>query len=121
MPVSLVVEHSGEIADDVNDTKDETVFRAHREIASVSIARDGVHLCSVDEELMHLADASNLVRRRVDGEHEGENDGEKDCGMRVVAEQSRSHSSGNDVDCDTEGDEEACRDCVHASQRSHSC
>ena len=54
----------------VDDTKDQTVLRAHCEIASVSIAGDRVGLCGVDEELVHLADASNLVRRRVDGEHE---------------------------------------------------
>lgn len=68
----------------VDYTEDETVLRAHGEVAATSIAFDGGLESSLDEELVHLFNASNLVRSGVDGEHKHEDDGKENSGVCTI-------------------------------------
>ena len=72
---------------------------------------------------MHLGDATDLVRGTIHSEHEDEDDSEQDGSVRaigpgqiregnyrgdsLVAEKGRTHTTSNDVDTDTQGNEEA--------------
>ena len=69
---------------------------------------------------MHLLGASNLVARGVDGEDEGEDDREEGSRVRIVAEKGGSHTTDNNVNGDSRGNEETSRDGVHAGEVSHS-
>lgn len=91
MPVSLVVEHCGKVADDVDDTEDEAILGAHGEVATASVSVDGSLQSSLDEELVHLLDTSNLVGGSVDGEHEHEDDGEENRSVRAIKQLSEKY------------------------------
>jgi hypothetical protein len=65
----------------VDDTEDESILRPHGEVATVSIARDRGLGSGLSEQLVHLFDATNLVRGGIDGEHEHKDDGEEDGGV----------------------------------------
>lgn len=84
-------------------------------------------LGGASEECVHGAEAADLRARRVNGEHEDEDDGEEDCGVRaapmseclgacktcitnylLVAEQRCSHATDHNIDGDADGDQETC-------------
>lgn len=109
-------EDSSEVSDQVDHTEDDTADGAHGEVRSTSVilyGRDGGNL---GEQIVHSPGRTDLVGGAVDGEGEDHDDDEQHRGVGVVAEKGSTHASDHDVDGDTDRDEEASRDGVHASQ-----
>ena len=69
------------VSNDVDDTEDQSVLGPHRDIAAVSVSRNGGLGGSGRQEFVHLSDAPDLFARGVDGEDEYEDDREEDGGV----------------------------------------
>lgn len=81
---SLVLEHGGKVPDDVDDSENQPVLRAHSQVRALRVARERLICGSLCKQSMHLAEATDLLARRIYGEYEQEDDREKDCGMCAV-------------------------------------
>lgn len=125
MTYSLVLEDSGEVPDDVDDTKDEPVFGAHGEVRTSRVTGDRRFLRCLGQESMHSRETADLVARRVYGEYKHEDDGEQnggvcatrprsgyqmpeaeECKHSLVAEESSTHPAYYDVDGNAERNQE---------------
>lgn len=73
---------------------------SHRQVAASGISANRIPSCCVLQEFVHGCGAADLVRGRIDREHEGEDEDEEDRSVRVVAEQSRSKTADVDVEAD---------------------
>ena len=80
---SLVLEYSGEVANDVDNAEDEAVLGAHGDVRALRVACDGLLCGGFIEQCVHGAEAADLIARGVDGEDEDEDDCEEHCGMRT--------------------------------------
>lgn len=59
------------------------------------------------------------ARHALDGAEEDVDDDEEDERVRVVADEGRAEPAEDDVDGDTDREQEACGDNVHARERVH--
>lgn len=109
-------EHGSKVSNKVNHTEDDATDGSHGQVTSTSIILHRMGLHKLGEEVVHGLRRADLGRSAVDGESEDHDDNEEDGGVGVVAQESSAHASDDDVDGYTDGDEEACRDGVHAGQ-----
>lgn len=58
--VSVIAEHGSEVANDVDDEEDGTLFGSHSEVASLGITIDWMALGSGLEEIIDLAGGSEV-------------------------------------------------------------
>ena len=84
LPVRLVLEHSREVANDVDHAEDQPVLRAHRHVRPVRVAGDRGRRRRGLQKLVHARGRADLGGGRVDGEDEGEDDGEEDGRVGAV-------------------------------------
>ena len=81
MPVRLVVEHSGEVTNDIDNTENETVLGTYGEVGAVCVTRDWCSLSSFREKFMHSVDGADLGGGGVDCEHADQDDAVKHSGV----------------------------------------
>lgn len=79
LPVRLILEHSREVSNHVDHTKDKAIFGAHRHVRPMCVSRDWRSGSSGFQEFVHFCGRADFGRCGVDGEDESEDDGEEDC------------------------------------------
>jgi hypothetical protein len=126
------------VPNNVNYPKDQSVLGPHRDVTSLGVSRNRSLRRSGRQKFVHLADASNLITRGVDGEDEDKDNREKDRrvgavfakgldysgfrpgknGIVLIAEEGSSHTTDDDVDSHADRDQETRCDCVHPREGS---
>jgi len=120
---------------DVNHTEDQSVLGPHRDVTSFGVSADRGLCRSNRQKFVHLADASNLFTRGVDGEDEDKDDREEHSGVGtvhkkvrslrlscgkyravLVTEEGGSHTTDDDVDSHTDRNQETGCDRVHSRE-----
>lgn len=135
LPVSLVIEDSTKVTyhhvkwqsfkvmcltssltDNVKDAKNQTTLGSHGQVRTLGVARDRVNLGRIVQQLPHLGWRANDGRGGIGDESEGNQDAVENEGVRVVGDQSGSHTTRQDVNGNTEGNEETSCNSVHAGK-----
>ncbi|PNY20567.1 Uncharacterized protein TCAP_07380 [Tolypocladium capitatum] len=115
--VAVVEEDGAEVADDVDDEEDDAALGAHRQVAAVLVAGDGVRPGGLDEQVVDGRRAAEDVRGGVGAEGEDDDDDEDDEGVDVVGDEGGLEPADEGVGDDGDGHEEDGGHGVDARQR----
>jgi hypothetical protein len=72
------------VSNDINHTEDQSILGPHRDVTSLSVSGNRSLLRSGSQQFVHLADASDLFTRGIDGEDEHKNDREEHGSVGTV-------------------------------------